>query len=140
MIIYNILIFSSLCNTILDTNSENTSSQLWRLTEDSKLENGFTSKWDFEDAIWSLPPNGTEGYIKENSTGLVLTVVGSNVELQKNKSSKNQKWIRGNPEPDDLFTLINPSSNKALANNVTQIDNNIYSTEIKSKYVTCHQV
>ena len=96
------------------------------------MENGFTSTWDFEEETWSLPPsNGTEGYIKEKSTGLVLTIVKSKIELKVNKSSNDQKWVRSSPDSDGWFTLTNPFTNETLANKIPESDS--YSTVIESK-------
>ena len=101
------------------------------MTKDSKLENGYADFWEFTNIAWEFPPSGTEGYIKEKSTGLVLTIVGSKIKLEKNISSADQKWISSNPDYDDWFTLTNPSSHKFLTNNVTEKDYNITIVESK---------
>jgi len=61
-----------------DAKSDEGLAQLWRKTDDSKLENGFTY-WEFEEKILTLPSKeGIEDYI-EDSSGLVLTIEGSKV-------------------------------------------------------------
>ena len=111
------------------------SAQLWKLTKDSKLENGYASSWEFANKSWELPQNGTEVYIKEKNTGLVLTVVGSKIELKMNNSSENQKWKKSIPDSNDWFTLENPSTHKFLTNKVTENDKNI--TIVESKKIVC---
>ena len=97
------------------------SAQLWKLNEDSELENKYTFSWDFEDNSWTLPSTDVEGYITDLSSGQVLTVKGSKVELKdKNETCIQQKWIRSKPDSEGWCTLKNPSSDKFLASNITQ--------------------
>jgi len=119
-------------NTIIeDEDFGNAPAQLWRLTSDGTLENGFSITWNFEEKVWNLPLDEQEGYIKEKSTGLVLTIVGSTIDLKPNTSSDNQLWIKSKPRSDGLFLLKNPSSNKVLANDITKKAEYTYTIQLQ---------
>jgi len=97
--------------------------QLWKLNDCSKLENGFGPSWEFKDKIWSLPSEGEAGFIREKSTGQVLTIEGNKVVLKKelynSTDDQNQKWVKSAPK-EGMFTLKNPSSNKFLTKSIPE--------------------
>ena len=94
---------------------------MWRLTDCSKLENGFFPSWEFDDKIWSKEHlEGKEVYIEEKSTGWVLAIDNNKVVLRKEpyNSNNTQKWVKSAPDADGWFTLKMVNSNKFLTSSI----------------------
>ena len=93
--------------------------QLWRLTNESKLENLYSSSWEFEDKIWTIPSDDKEGYVEmkdSSNPGKVMTLNGEDVVLDDKavnlKSS--QLWTKGPKNSDDYFWLKHKETGKFL--------------------------
>ena len=100
--------------------------QLWRLTDCSKLENGFFPSWEFDDKIWSKEHlEGKEVYIEEKSTERVLAIDNNKVVLRKEpyNSNNTQKWVKSAPDADGWFTLKMINSNKFLTSSIIENKN-----------------
>ena len=90
------------------------SDQLWKLTNDSKLENK-GGIWQFSNAQWTLPPQGTEGVIETKNSSKVLGIdnltpkSGSVVLLESfdTKKSDVQKWFVEQSDEQGWFTITN---------------------------------
>ena len=89
-------------------------------------------KWQLENEIWAVPPEGAKGFLEtileSNLTGLVLEASSSDpestVELKKKieiianvnltseemETLESQMWVRGKKDSDDYFSLQNPVS------------------------------
>ena len=97
------------------------SDQLWNLTNDSKLENK-GGIWQFSNAQWTLPPQGTEGVIETKNSSKVLGIdnltpkSGSVVLLESfdTKKSDVQKWFVEQSDEQGWFTITNPKSGLIL--------------------------
>ena len=97
------------------------SDQLWKLTIDSTLENK-GGIWQFSNAQWTLPPQGTEGVIETKNSSKVLGIdnltpkSGSVVLLESfdTKKSDVQKWFVEQSDEQGWFTITNPKSGLML--------------------------
>jgi len=91
--------------------------QLWNLTENSTLDNKYSSSWKFEDKTWTIPSEDKEGHIevKDSEPGKVLAINEEEVILEdKAKDSSSQVWIRGPKNSEGYFSLKNKESGKYL--------------------------
>ena len=85
-----------------------------------KLENGDNGIWMYGNKIWIIPTENSIGFIKDVSTGKVLSYLGdasdSSVILEEETDplSEGQKWIRSSFDENGFFTFKNPSSDKVL--------------------------
>ena len=93
-----------------------------------KLENGDNGIWMYGNKIWIIPTENSIGFIKDVSTGKVLSHLGdasdSSVILEEETDplSEGQKWIRSSFDENGFFTFKNPSSDKVLtSSSVTSI-------------------
>ena len=97
------------------------SDQLWKLTIDSTLENK-GGIWQFSNAQWTLPPQGTEGVIETKNSSKVLGIdnltpkSGSVVLLESfdTKKSDVQKWFVEQSDEQGWLTITNPKSGLML--------------------------
>ena len=97
------------------------SDQLWKLTIDSTLENK-GGIWQFSNAQWTLPTQGTEGVIETKNSSKVLGIdkltpeSGSVVLLQSLDANKSdiQKWFVEKSDEQGWFTITNPNSGLML--------------------------
>ena len=85
-----------------------------------KLQNGDNGMWMYGNKIWIIPTENSIGFIKDVSTGKVLSHLGdasdSSVILEEETDplSEGQKWIRSSFDENGFFTFKNPSSDKVL--------------------------
>ena len=99
----------------------NFSDQLWKFTNESKLENK-GGIWQLNDTQWTLPPQGAEGVIETKNSSKVLGIdnltpeSGSDVLLESldTKKSDVQKWILEQSDEQGWFTITNPKSGLIL--------------------------
>jgi len=89
-------------------------SQLWSLTNDSRLNNLYSS----EDNKWT-PLEGTEGYIEVTDKEGKIEVLAINdtevvLENKTETLTNSQKWIKGLANSDDYFTLKNKGTGEFL--------------------------
>jgi len=82
----------------------------WRLTDESKLENESKEKWKYEELIWILPEEGTEGCIEDQTSGKVLAFQENEIILEDKEDpiSDKQKWNRGISDENGWFLLGKP--------------------------------
>ena len=102
--------------------------QLWKLNE-SRLENGYDDKWEFENLTWTLLSEGQKGCIKKSSSNLALTIEESRIILKDCDNQDEQMWVRGSPNKDGYFNLTNPGSNKYLTNHIKEVKRNTTTLE-----------
>ena len=59
---------------------------------------------------WSLPDEDTEGYVEDQDTGKVLTILDDKIVLEDKDEplSDRQKWFRGVKDGDGWFSLKKP--------------------------------
>ena len=93
--------------------------QLWRLTNESKLESLYSCTWEFEDKIWTIPSDDKEGYIElkdSSNPGKVMALNGEDVVLDDKavNLTSSQLWIKGSENSDGYFTLKNIGTGKFL--------------------------
>ena len=94
---------------------------MWNLTNDSKLENK-GGIWQFSNAQWTLPPQGTEGIIETKNSSKVLSIdnltpkSGSVVLLESLATNKSdvQKWFVEQSDEQGWFTITNLKSGLML--------------------------
>jgi len=96
-------------------------SRLWSLTNDSRLNNLYSSEWDFQDNQWTIPTESTEeGFIEvkegKSNSGKVLAITESEVVLEDkvDNSTSSQIWIKGTTNSDGYFTLKNKGTGEFL--------------------------
>ena len=82
----------------------------------------------YENKIWIIPTENSIGFIKDVSTGKVLSHLGDDsdssvfLEEETDPLSEGQKWIRSSFDENGFFTFKNPSSDKVLtSSSVTSI-------------------
>jgi len=116
-IVFVILIIIIIVLMLPKTPKQN-ASQLWRFTNKSKLESLYSSTWEFEKNIWTIPSDDKEGCIelKDSNSGKVLAINGEEVILEDKaeKSKSSQLWIKGSENSDGYFSLKNKGSGKFL--------------------------
>ena len=83
------------------------------------MESLYSSSWEFEDNIWTIPTEDKEDYIKvtqDLNSGKVLAVDGEDVVLDDKavKSTSSQLWIKGPKNSDDYFWLKHKETGKFL--------------------------
>ena len=92
--------------------------QLWRLTNESKLESLYSSIWEFENNNWTIPSDDKEGYVevKDSNPGKVLAVNWEDVVLDDKAENlaSSQLWIKGPKNSDDYFWLRHKETGKFL--------------------------
>ena len=93
--------------------------QLWRLTNESKLESLYSSSWEFDNKTWTIPTEDKEDYIKVTqglNSGKVLAVSGEDVVLEDitENSKSSHLWIKGSENSDGYFSLKNKETGKYL--------------------------
>jgi len=91
-------------------------SQLWKLTEDFKLDNLYSPSWEFEDKIWTISPEDKQGYIevKDSNSAKVLVISGEDVVLENKTETSASLWIRGTKNSEGYFSLKNKRTGKFL--------------------------
>ena len=94
--------------------------QLWRLSNESKLESLYSSSWEFDNNTWTIPTEDKEDYIKVTeglNSGKVLAVDGEDVVLDDEavKSTSSQLWIKGPKNSDGYFWLKHKGTGKFLS-------------------------
>ena len=114
------------------------------------------SEWDFQDSQWTIPSEGTEGYIevtdKEGKNEVntvpsqvkkvkVLAITESEVVLEDkaDNSISSQIWIRGPTNSNGYFTLKNKGTGKFLQGERTPMTSvkgttNFFNQRLKSKF------
>jgi len=116
-IVFVILIIIIIVLMLPKTPKQN-ASQLWRFTSKSKLESLYSSTWEFEKNIWTIPSDDKEGCIelKDSNSGKVLAINGEEVILEDKaeKSKSSQLWIKGSENSDGYFSLKNKGTGKFL--------------------------
>ena len=92
--------------------------QLWRLTNESKLESLYSSIWEFENNNWTIPSDDKEGYVevKDSNPGKVLAVNWEDVVLDDKAENlaSSQLWIKGPNNSDGYFWLKHKGTGKFL--------------------------
>ena len=82
------------------------------------MDNLYSSSWEFEDNIWTIPSDDKEGYIevKDSNPGKVLALNGEDVVLddKTKKLTNSQIWIKGPENSEGCFSLKNKETGKFL--------------------------
>jgi len=116
-IVFVILIIIIIVLMLPKTPKQN-ASQLWRFTNESKLESLDSSTWEFEDKIWTIPSDDKEGYVevKDSNPGKVLAINWEDVVLDDKAVNlrSSQLWIKGQNNSDGSFWLKHKGTGKYL--------------------------
>jgi len=117
-IVFVILIIIIIALMLPKTAKQN-ESQLWRINKnDFKLDNLYSSSWEFENKPWTIPSDGEEGLIavKDSNSAKVLVVNGEDVVLEDKakNSTSSQLWIKGPNNSDGYFWLKHKETGKFL--------------------------
>jgi len=116
-IVFVILIIIIIALMLPKTVKQN-ESQLWRLTNESKLESLYSSIWEFENNNWTIPSDDKEGYVevKDSNPGKVLAVNWEDVVLDDKAENlaSSQLWIKGPNNSDGYFWLKHKGTGKFL--------------------------
>ena len=90
------------------------------------MESLYSSSWEFDDNIWTIPTEDKEDYIKVTqglNSGKVLATSGEDVVLEDitENPKSSHLWIKGSENSDGYFSLKNIETGKFLTLSIHKV-------------------